>query len=94
MVKRKKTKLNVRGLDKKSPYSEDYEKFISNVSARLKKLRLERNLTIEDLAEYELSVRQIKRILNGEVKNFTMAYLYKLSKALKVKPVEIVDVIT
>lgn len=91
MGKKAKKVLGIRGMDKDSQYSRDYEKFILKLRHKINRLRLERGLTIEKLAEQELSVRQIKRILGGEVGNFTIAYLYKIAKALKVKPHELLE---
>lgn len=92
MKKTKSKNSGIRGFEKNSRYKNEYEKFIQKLRKRINTLRTENNFTIEQLAEHELSVRQVKRILNGEVQNFTLAYLFKIAKAFKMKPSELVDV--
>ena len=92
MAEKRTKRSGIRGFDTHSAHSKDYEKFILKVRHNSNRLRLEKELTIEALAEQELSVRQVKRILGGEVQNFTVAYLYKIAKALGIKPSELVDV--
>lgn len=91
MAKKKKG-LGVRGLEKESEYSKEYQEFMALIRQKINALRNKQNLTIEEMAASELSVRQIKRILNGEVNNFTIAYLFKMAKALQVKPWELVNI--
>lgn len=92
MKKISSKKVGVRGFSQESQYTKDYDGFMVKVRQNISRIRSEKKMTIEALAEYEMSVRQIKRILNGEVGNFTMAYLYKIAKALKMKPSDLIDV--
>jgi len=83
---------NARGIDESSVYFEAFDRFSAKLRSRIIKLRAERNLTQEDMQQFELSLRQYQRIEKGETKNITLANLYKISKALKVPLSKLLDV--
>jgi len=43
------------------------------------------------MQQFELSFRQYQRIEKGETKNITLANLYKIAKAFKISPSELLD---
>lgn len=60
--------------------------FVKGVGLQIKRLREERNLTQEDLAnDCNIPKSQVGRIERGEI-NTTLRTLYKISKALQVLP--------
>ncbi|RZK26881.1 MAG: XRE family transcriptional regulator [Flavobacterium sp.] len=67
------------------------DNFLQLVGLRVKKLREERNLSQEDLAnDCNIPKSQIGRIERAEI-NTTLRTLYKISTALKVEPVELLS---
>jgi transcriptional regulator with XRE-family HTH domain len=65
---------------------------IKAVGNRIRELRLEANLSQEDLAnEAEIPISQIGRIERGE-NNPTISTLYVIAEALKIELKELVDV--
>jgi transcriptional regulator with XRE-family HTH domain len=65
---------------------------IKAVGNRIRQLRLEANLSQEDLAnEAEIPISQIGRIERGE-NNPTISTLYVIADALKIELKELVDV--
>ena len=65
------------------------DNFIKQVGLQIKKLREERNLTQEDLAnDCNIPKSQIGRIERGEI-NTTLRTLSKISKAFNVHPHEL-----
>ncbi len=65
----------------------------SKVQERIRDLRLENNLSQEDLKEYDLSLRTVQRIENiSEPANITLLTLFLLSKDFGVKPEDLFDI--
>ena len=59
------------------------------VGARIRELRLSKNMTLEGLAgECEVDYSQINRMELGKV-NFGVSYLFKIAYALQVHPMEL-----
>jgi len=66
----------------------DYSKLIGN---RIRKIRTEKNITIENLAfEADMEYKQLSRIELGEI-NTTLYQIYKISIALNISESEILD---
>jgi transcriptional regulator with XRE-family HTH domain len=66
-------------------------KLIVQFGKSLKKLREERGLSQEDLAnDADIPINQIGRIERGEI-NPSLSTLYSISKALKLKLVELLE---
>jgi len=56
-------------------------------------LRIDNELSQEDMMEYELSLRTIQRIENtSEAANITLLTLFRLAKAFGVKPKDLIDI--
>jgi len=73
---------------KKKPKRRNYrdEELIKQVGANLRKARLERDITIENLAnEIGVDYSQINRMELGKV-NFTISNLYRIAAVLKTDP--------
>ena len=83
---------NTRGINEDSAYFNAFNRFSAKLRSRIIKLRQERNLTQEDMQQFELSLRQYQRIEKGETKNITLANLFKIAKAFRVSPSELLDV--
>lgn len=67
------------------------DKYIKAFGENLRKIRLEKNVSQEDLCEYaKLSKNQVGRIERGEV-NVTLSTIKQLAKGLKVQPKELFD---
>lgn len=65
------------------------DNFIKQVGLQIKRLREERNLTQEDLAnDCNIPKSQIGRIERGEI-NTTIRTLHKISKALQIEPIKL-----
>ncbi len=80
-----------RGINEQSVHYNAFNRFSAKLRRRIIHLRSERNLTQEDMQQFELSLRQYQRIEKGETKNITLANLYKIAKAFKVPISELLD---
>jgi len=85
-------KSNGRGIREDSQYYKSFGLFCARLQRKINKLRTERGLTQEDMEEFEVSLRQFQRIEKGETKNITLANIFKLSKAFKISPSDLLDV--
>jgi len=81
----------VRGIDSESVYHAEFQRFTKKLNKRIYELRKENGYTQEDMEQFELSYRQFKRIESGETINMTLSNLFKIAKAFKLKPHELLD---
>ncbi|TGM41691.1 XRE family transcriptional regulator [Leptospira biflexa] len=68
--------------------------YLLKIGKKIKKIRAERDLTQEsfdDLSENSVPVRTLQEIEAGK-SNFTIKTLFNISKKLKVKPKDLLDV--
>ena len=70
-----------------------YDEFTKRIRVKIKRLRLERGLTQEDMdeGEYAISYRTIQDIEGGKADPLLKS-LYKIAGRLKVQPTELLDV--
>lgn len=69
----------------------DEKIFIINFGEKLKKLRLEKNLSQEMLAnDADIPINQIGRIERAEIST-SLSTIYKIAKALNVQIIELFD---
>ncbi len=70
-----------------------FEDFLKKTGAKIQKLRKEKGLTQEDFdsGDYPVSVRTLQEIEAGRT-NLTAKSIYNISKHLKVKPHELLDI--
>lgn len=74
-------------------YDKNFEKFSLKVQKNIQDLRLDNELSQEDMMEFELSLRTIQRIENtAQAANITLLTLFRLAKAFGVKPEDLLDV--
>ncbi len=66
-----------------------YEKFRHTVVTNIKNARKKANLTQEDMARFGFNVRHYQDIEAGKI-HFTLETLYRIGKALKIKPEELI----
>ena len=83
--------MAVRGIGSDSAYHKEFQRFTKKLRKRIYELRKESGYTQEDMEKFELSYRQFKRIESGETSNMTLANLFKIAKAFKLKPHELLD---
>lgn len=77
----------------KTAYEKEFERFAKKIQKRIRDLRLEHELSQEDLMQYELSLRTVQRIeKQGSPANITLLTIYKLCKAYGLKPHELLEV--
>ncbi|MCW7498425.1 helix-turn-helix domain-containing protein [Leptospira levettii] len=72
----------------------DLNDYLEKIGQKVKRIRAERALTQEsfdDLGEFSVPVRTLQEIEAGK-SNFTIKTLYKISKKLKTKPKDLLDV--
>ncbi|XDD44712.1 helix-turn-helix transcriptional regulator (plasmid) [Leptospira sp. WS60.C2] len=72
----------------------DLDEYLLKIGQKVKKIRAEHALTQEsfdDLGENSVPVRTLQEIEAGK-SNFTIKTLYKISKKLKIKPKDLLDV--
>ena len=81
----------MRGIDSDSAYHNEFQRFTKKLKKRIYELRKENGYTQEDMEKFELSYRQFKRIESGETINMTLSNLFKIAKAFKLKPHELLD---
>ena len=81
----------MRGIDTDSAYYKDFQRFTKKLRKRIHELRMESGYSQEDMEKFELSYRQYKRIESGETSNMTLSNLFKIAKAFKMKPHELLD---
>ena len=81
----------MRGIDSDSAYHNEFHRFTKKLKKRIYELRKENGYTQEDMEKFELSYRQFKRIESGETINMTLSNLFKIAKAFKLKPHELLD---
>ncbi|MFB5652884.1 helix-turn-helix domain-containing protein [Leptospira wolffii] len=70
----------------------DFEEFLIKVGKNIQKIRKEKGFTQENMDEgdYAVPVRTLQDIEAGRA-NFTANSIFKLSKRLKVKPKDLLD---
>lgn len=89
MPKSRQSRGQRRGIDKRSAYYAEYRDFTKQIRDNIRRLRLARQLTQEQMEEFELNWRQFQRIESGETANPTLAYLFRIAKALRVSLAEL-----
>jgi transcriptional regulator with XRE-family HTH domain len=67
--------------------SADFDRYCTRLGARVRELRVERDLTQEDMMERGFSLRHYQRIEAG--RSVTVRTLWKLSKAFGVQPCDL-----
>jgi transcriptional regulator with XRE-family HTH domain len=68
------------------------DKFLFEIGKHVRKLRLEKGLSVYELADAaNVGKSQLYRIEAGET-NFTLCILYKLAEVLEVQPKDLIDV--
>lgn len=82
----------MRGIDSDSAYHKEFQRLTNKLKKRIYELRKANGYTQEDMEKFELSYRQFKRIESGETINTTLSNLFKIAKAFKMKPHELLDV--
>ena len=81
----------VQGIGPDSAYLKLIQRFAEGPRNRIYELRTENGYRHGDMERFELSYRQYKRIESGETTNMTLANLFKIAKAFKLKPHELLD---
>lgn len=81
----------MRGIDSNSAYHKEFQRFTQKLRNRIYELRIKNGYTQEDMEKFELSYRQYKRIESGETTNMTLANVFKIAKAFKLKPHELLE---
>ncbi|WP_061270733.1 helix-turn-helix domain-containing protein [Leptospira interrogans] len=71
----------------------EYEEFIRKVGTKIKEIRVSKGITQEamDEGEYAISYRTVQDIENGQ-SHPSVRSIFKISKRLKVKPRDLLDV--
>ncbi|MDQ6761537.1 MAG: helix-turn-helix domain-containing protein [Bacteroidota bacterium] len=73
----------------KSTYYKDDEA-LKLVGSRIREFRINKNISQETLAnECDIDYSQVNRMELGKV-NFSISYLYRIAKALKVNPKDLI----
>lgn len=74
-------------------YDKNFENFSLKVQKNIQSLRINNELSQEDMMEYELSLRSIQRIENtAQTANITLLTIFRLAKAFGVKPKDLLDI--
>jgi len=81
----------MRGIDSDSVYHNEFQRFTKKLKKRIYELRKESGYTQEDMEIFELSYRQIQRIEGREAINMRLSTIFKIAKAFKMKPHELLD---
>jgi len=92
MPKARQKSAQKRGITGTSKYFEEFERFAKRVRRKIARLRSDSGLTQEQMQDFELNLRQFQRIEGGETKNITLTNLFKIAKALGIKPTQLIDV--
>ena len=83
--------INIFSFSQLSPVENEEKIFIKNFGEKLKKLRLEKNLSQEMLAnDANIPINQIGRIERAEIST-SLTTIYKIAKALDVKITALFD---
>ncbi|QCO35595.1 helix-turn-helix domain-containing protein [Leptospira interrogans] len=70
----------------------EYEEFIRKVGQKIKEIRVAKDITQEAMdGEYAISYRTVQDIENGQ-SHPSVRSIFKISKRLKVKPKDLLDV--
>lgn len=71
----------------------EYEEFIRKVGTKIKEIRVSKGITQEamDEGDYAISYRTVQDIENGQ-SHPSVRSIFKISKRLKVKPKDLLDV--
>ncbi|MCD1166320.1 helix-turn-helix domain-containing protein [Leptospira interrogans] len=71
----------------------EYEEFIRKVGTKIKEIRVSKGITQEamDEGEYAISYRTVQDIENGQ-SHPSVRSIFKISKRLKVRPRDLLDV--
>lgn len=81
-----------RGIAEDSTFFKEFNRFSRKIREKINELRAQQGLTQEQMEEFEINLRQFQRIESGDTKNITLANLFKIAKALGVKPAKLIDV--
>ncbi|MGK0290905.1 MAG: transcriptional regulator with XRE-family HTH domain [bacterium] len=82
----------MRGIDEESRYFNEFSLFTEKLQEKIYLLRKKHKLTQEDMELFEISLRQYQRIESGQTVNITLSNLFKIAKALKIKPSQLLDI--
>lgn len=82
----------MRGIDEKSRYFDEFSVFAEKLREKIYRLRKKKKLTQEDMQSFELSLRQYQRIESGQTINMTLSNIFKIAKALNIKPSQLLDI--
>lgn len=83
----------MKNTDSKTAYEKEFERFSKKLQKRIRELRLENELSQEDLMQFELSLRTVQRIeKEGSPANVTLLTIFKLCKAYGLRPHELLDI--
>ena len=66
-----------------------YDRFCRKVAKNIRNARLKAGLTQEDMERFGFNIRHFQDIEAGKVR-FTLETLYRLAKALKIRPARLV----
>jgi transcriptional regulator with XRE-family HTH domain len=69
----------------------EFQRFTKKLKKRILELRKESGYTQEEMEIFELSYRQIQRIEGRETINMRLSTIFKIAKAFKMKPHELLD---
>ena len=68
-----------------------YERFSRKVASNIKKARLKSGFTQEEMERFGFNIRHYQDIESGRVR-FTLETLYRLSRAFKLKPEQLLTI--
>jgi len=81
----------MRGIDRDSIYFDEFSGFTEKLRNRIRQVRKEKNLSQEQMENFELSLRQFQRIETGNTVNPTLSNIYKIAKAFGMTPSQLLD---
>ena len=82
----------MRGIDEESRYFNEFSAFTEKLRKKICLLRKKKKMTQEDMESFELSLRQYQRIESGQTVNITLSNIFKIARAFKIKPSQLLDV--
>lgn len=80
-----------RGINPDSKLYPDFVKLAKRIRENIRRLRIEKGLTQEQMQDYEINLRQYQRIEAGETQNMTLANLFKIVQAFKITVAELFE---
>ena len=89
----KQKSIPKKGISEESTYFHEFKLFSKKVRNNILELRKKKNMTQEQMQDYELNLRQFQRIESGETENITLSSLFRIAKAFQITPAELIDVI-